>query len=209
MTRARDRLHVQRVGVPKRQIKPPRLACFKQRSDQTQLSLLSTTIIFAAQIMVFGLFSRKPALEQPVQQLRTPSPSLPGERNDSNARLVDGADSPFEGSPAPCPPPASPSPQPVYRDAAGLRKLIAGVPAQTLHEYTLTNLRNSEPSQAVLIAFSKFFDQLAPPPKLHCIRCHKEYFEVRSLCNFRHSSLFDPSGVVTSLLTSYTTCTAD
>jgi len=131
--------------------------------------------------MVFGLFSRKP---QPpatqadtdnqisneltsTAQLRTPSPST-----DSNS--IEKQNSPSRE------PPLTPSPPP-ERNASDLHALILSVPPQTLHSYTLTHLGPSNPLHLeTLTHLSSFFADLVPPPRLHCVRCHKFFFEVEN-----------------------------
>ena len=108
--------------------------------------------------MVFGLFYRK--------QLRTPSPSI--------------ADS-KKLSPAPIPPP-TPSPQPQLQDTTPLHALILSVPPQTLHTYALSHLDPSAPppSPTTITCLTSFFSTLSPPTHLHCVRCHKFFFEIEN-----------------------------
>jgi hypothetical protein len=133
--------------------------------------------------MVFGLFTRKPQpattqLDSDNQthnessstaQLRTPSPSVEGS--------IGKQTSPFRE------PPLTPSPPPEHNhvNATDLRAVIASVPPQTLHSYTLTHLDASNPPhQVTLTQLSSFFADLVPPPRLHCVRCHKFFFEVEN-----------------------------
>ncbi|KXN88973.1 hypothetical protein AN958_06435, partial [Leucoagaricus sp. SymC.cos] len=91
----------------------------------------------------------------------------------------------------------SPSPQDLITDPNPLHALIASVPAQTLHAYTLAHLipasqplsplsfphiplPSEPPSPRTLTALTNFFANLVPPPRLHCVRCHKSYFEVEN-----------------------------
>ena len=139
--------------------------------------------------MVFGLFSRKrnpsqiidvvsrpdspeqPHPDGPGAQLRTPSPSV-------NSASVDKQDSPSRD------PPLTPSPPPdalADQNATNLRDLIQSIPPQTLHTYTLAQLLPPNVLPSEMIAhLSSFFSQLVPPPRLHCIRCHKGFFEVEN-----------------------------
>jgi hypothetical protein len=64
------------------------------------------------------------------------------------------------------------------RIAESLDALISSIPAKILHEYTVSHLRNASPP--TLFALSTFFSALSPPELLHCVRCHKEYFEVEN-----------------------------
>ncbi|KAF9035418.1 hypothetical protein BDZ89DRAFT_1157802 [Hymenopellis radicata] len=121
--------------------------------------------------MVFGFFSRK-ASDDTQAQLRTPSPSVDGHL------VISGPVSP---------PPATPSPPPDASTSApttseGLATLISSIPPQTLHTYTLTRLESSSapPSPTTISSLNTFFSKLEPPPKLHCIRCHKFYYDVEN-----------------------------
>jgi hypothetical protein len=128
--------------------------------------------------MVFSLFSRKP---QPVAtqtdtepsssaQLRTPSPS------------VDSGSIGKQNSPS-REPPLTPSPPPErnHANAADLHTLILSIPPQTLHDYTVTHLGPSNSLHLETIThLSQFFADLVPPPRLHCVRCHKSFFEVEN-----------------------------
>jgi hypothetical protein len=133
-------------------------------------------------------------------QLRTPSPSV-----DSHSNLA-GPSSPGNGIRGTIYRPMSPlqnslSQLAVYSDSESqsspeqqpqqLYRLIASVPAKTLHQYALSKLRaatipststapENHLSHATLAAVADFFVDLHPPPKLHCVRCHKEYVEVEN-----------------------------
>ncbi|KAG5337717.1 hypothetical protein C0989_009042 [Termitomyces sp. Mn162] len=109
--------------------------------------------------MVFGLFSRK---RTSAAQLRTPSPSIV----DNHAPE----------------PPSTPSPPPSTPSSAVLRAYIQTIPPQTLHAYTLSRLHpsNTTLDSAMLHHLSTFFASLAPPPELHCVRCHKSFFEIEN-----------------------------
>ena len=132
-------------------------------------------------------------------QLRTPSPSVDSHTNlagpsspgngiktiyrpmsplqNSLSQLAVNSDSESQSSPE--------------QQSQKLYRLIASVPAKTLHQYALARLRtatnpstSSTPehhlSHATLAAVADFFADLHPPPKLHCVRCHKEYVEVEN-----------------------------
>ncbi|TFK43952.1 hypothetical protein BDQ12DRAFT_719125 [Crucibulum laeve] len=131
------------------------------------------------------------------QQLRTPSPSIASEtigKQRSPSQLQDAA-SPFAIPPiTPSPPPSSE----LVIDPVPLHVLISSVPPQTLHAYALSHLIPpshahplsplispasppiSPPSPRTLTVLTSFFAALAPPPKLHCVRCHKGYFELEN-----------------------------
>lgn len=165
-------------------------------------SLFHTFTFPLSAIMVFGLFSRKVQPDKPEDtqksetnptQLRTPSPSVESssvgkaQLNASPASLRE--------------PPASPSPPPegddgdlgLITDPAALHSLISSIPPKTFHEYTLSHLipptrspaSSSHvpihpPSSRTLTHLTSFFSTLTPPPRLHCVRCHKFYFDVEN-----------------------------
>ncbi|KAJ7773312.1 hypothetical protein B0H16DRAFT_1305237 [Mycena metata] len=120
--------------------------------------------------MVFGLFARKPQPEsnkvQPdaTIQLRTPSPSIvSGSSPRADERL----------------PPVTPSPPPDdVLDPTALRALIQSIPPKIVHAYTLSHLPTASPQ--ALAYLSSFFSALEAPPTLHCVRCHKGYFDVEN-----------------------------
>lgn len=145
--------------------------------------------------MLFSLFSRKqgpnqpqhdqgtesPDLIEPVQ-LRTPSPSVESSMN------VAGPSTP-PMSTALSNRPLSPlrnslSLLAVRSDTASpdstqvLHRLLSSVPAKSLHAYTLSNIRHAPPS--TVAALTSFYSNLQPPPRLHCVRCHKEYMDVEN-----------------------------
>ncbi|KAG5642521.1 hypothetical protein DXG03_002594 [Asterophora parasitica] len=119
--------------------------------------------------MVFGLFSRK---REPVTDetssphLRTPSPSVEPGTQASPTRE----------------PPATPSPPPETSKSTDLHALIQSIPPPTLHAYALSHLHPSSSAlhPETLTHLSAFFAQLVPPPRLHCVRCHKDFFEVEN-----------------------------
>ncbi|KAF5321157.1 hypothetical protein D9619_000730 [Psilocybe cf. subviscida] len=115
----------------------------------------------------------------------------------------------------PAGPADTPSPGPedaLVTDPSALYSLISSVPAQTLHFYTLAHLNPSPPSALplgitapgpiipptpeILTALTTFYSHLAPPPKLHCVRCHRGYFELENgdtACRVAHD---DESAIV-------------
>ncbi|KAK0207066.1 hypothetical protein DFS33DRAFT_1256655 [Desarmillaria ectypa] len=153
--------------------------------------------------MVFSLFSRKvqpdktqdaQQLESNPTQLRTPSPSIESSSVGKDQLNPSPTDSLHE-------PPASPSPPlegddadlGLITDPAALHGLISSIPPKIFHEYTLTHLipptqspaSSSHvpihpPSSRTLTHLTSFFSTLTPPPRLHCVRCHKFYFDVEN-----------------------------
>ncbi|KAF5388290.1 hypothetical protein D9615_000820 [Tricholomella constricta] len=123
--------------------------------------------------MVFGLFSRKrePQPDTPdaaLSQLRTPSPS------------VDSASIGKQQSPS-REPPLTPSPPPEAQKPIDLYALIQSIPPPTLHSYALSHVHPSSTIHSETLAhLSAFFSELVPPPRLHCVRCHKSYFDVEN-----------------------------
>ncbi|KAG6895983.1 hypothetical protein C0992_011051, partial [Termitomyces sp. T32_za158] len=57
-------------------------------------------------------------------------------------------------------------------DVASLRAYILSIPPQTLHSYTVSRL-HADLDPVTLHHLAAFFASLAPPPALHCVRCHK------------------------------------
>ncbi|KAF5371175.1 hypothetical protein D9758_004276 [Tetrapyrgos nigripes] len=134
------------------------------------------------------------------QQLRTPSPSA----TSAVSRGHHGNASPLDKA-TPSGPPITPSPPLVdplldnnrdaelglITDPTVLHALISSVPPKILHEYTLkhlipptssrsTTLPIHPPSSLTLTHLTSFFSSLTPPPRLHCVRCHKSYYEVEN-----------------------------
>jgi hypothetical protein len=152
--------------------------------------------------MVFGLFSRKPAVpvdsskdqheQHPqhnhnrVQQLRTPSPSIASGQSIGNPTNSPTHHHPRLVSPAQLPPPTT--------DPTALRSLLLTIPPKILHEYLLTHLSPPTPllldsettppapslSPLTITVLTSFFSALTPPPLLHCARCHKGFFDVEN-----------------------------
>ena len=168
--------------------------------------------------MVFGFFTRKapeptiiveagPSTTTQFQfpkQQHTPAPSIDSSSSQHQQLLpvpkVAHQLSPEASEPAITP---SPPPEELITDPSALHALIASVPAQTLHAYTLAHLASSQassssyplthptsglilptppplPSPRTIKTLTVFFSSLTPPPKLHCVRCHKHYFELEN-----------------------------
>ncbi|KAI0677189.1 hypothetical protein C8Q78DRAFT_1180395 [Trametes maxima] len=73
------------------------------------------------------------------------------------------------------PNPAFVPPEPTV---ASLTAHIAAIPPKVLHAYVLSRI-SSQPEPA-LPPLAAFFAELAPPPRLHCVRCHKDFVEVEN-----------------------------
>ncbi|KAL1702445.1 hypothetical protein EV121DRAFT_271759 [Schizophyllum commune] len=131
--------------------------------------------------MVFGLFSRKAhtqpesqAQTQQVQEtqspdvsqqpLRTPSPTHPmvAETSTDSTTAAMDVDTP----------PASNTEE----QLVALRALVNTMPAPSLKEYVVQYLEEDPLRMNVL----DFFKDMAPPPLLHCLRCHSDYYDVEN-----------------------------
>ena len=55
---------------------------------------------------------------------------------------------------------------------------IAAIPPKVLHAYVLARLANVP--EETLPTLAALFAELAPPPRLHCVRCHKDFVEVEN-----------------------------
>ena len=102
-------------------------------------------------------------------------------------------------------PPATPSPPPPpAADAKQLYDLMLTIPAKTLHAYTLAHLHPSlaqsssttsppagssvvdsltaapPPSPETVSKLQRFFATLTPPPFLHCVRCHADFYAIEN-----------------------------
>ncbi|KAH8096656.1 hypothetical protein BXZ70DRAFT_945552 [Cristinia sonorae] len=115
-------------------------------------------------------------------QLRTPSPSIasgsaangahpsPAPTVSTTSNRGVSPTRPIEASPGDVPLP-TPTPE-------SLSALISSVPAKILYVYTLSRIPDA--SEDTIKTLAAFFDTLAPPPKLHCLRCHKDFVEVEN-----------------------------
>ncbi|KAJ3711377.1 hypothetical protein C8R42DRAFT_360272 [Lentinula raphanica] len=159
---------------------------------------------------MFSFFSRKSAQEPASksieeslaqnEQLRTPSPSVDSALGKNAQNLSPGAQEIIHGPPiTPSPPPSGPlhTDLGLIEDPTALYSLISSVPPKTVHEYLLAHLipptRNSTksnaantptihpPSSLTLTHLTSFFSTLTPPAQLHCVRCHKFYYEVENV----------------------------
>ncbi|KAI0089213.1 hypothetical protein BDY19DRAFT_131712 [Irpex rosettiformis] len=124
-----------------------------------------------------------------MQQLRTPSPSI------DSASIARGRTSPaptttnntsysastrqISEAPILPTPIATDPPQPALLPTSeSIAKLIKTVPPKTLHAYVLEQLPSV--SADILESLCAFFNTMTPPPKLHCVRCHKDFTEVEN-----------------------------
>ncbi|KAF8806199.1 hypothetical protein BYT27DRAFT_7102948 [Phlegmacium glaucopus] len=157
-----------------------------------------------------------------IKQLHTPAPSIdsdaffngkrpsPSRTTDSDPQLPPGP------TDTPSPPPDDTE---QVTDPTALHALIASVPAQTLQSYTLAHLSRTPSLQfptstaplspQTLTILTQFFTSLTPPPRLHCVRCHRGFFELENTdrsCTVAHD---DDSAIVervrTGLGTEYET----
>ena len=185
--------------------------------------------------MVFSFFFRKHIQPTPLEanvagssqlptqfpvttpkQPHTPAPSI-----DSDALFNAQRPSPSmtaDSDPQlPLGPADTPSPPPddaeQVTDPTALYTLIASVPAQTLHSYTLAHLSSAPssslpfqtsitpPSPRTLTVLTQFLASLTPPPRLHCVRCHRGFFELENTdrsCTVAHD---DDSAIVERIRT--------
>ena len=68
--------------------------------------------------------------------------------------------------------------QPLRPTVYSISTRIKKVPAKTFHDFALSQLANADESTLKVLA--AFFENLKPPPKLHCVRCHKDFTEVEN-----------------------------
>ncbi|KAI5993460.1 hypothetical protein EDD15DRAFT_2367203 [Pisolithus albus] len=121
--------------------------------------------------------------------------------SDHDTGTANGEESP--GAQPPMTPSPPPPPPPVAADSKALYDLMLTIPPKTLHAYTLTHLRPlspepsssrlynntitpgtapipSPPSPDTVSKLHKFFATLAPPPLLHCVRCHADFYDIEN-----------------------------
>ena len=143
--------------------------------------------------MFSRLFSSKPQSNKESEQAVTAGRSLSPSTESASVSASAATGAP--GSPTRIPLPPSRSPSPVL-DPAAFHSLVTTCPPKTLYAYTLSRLQlgsanflftvllsthietHGPATPAELRALSTFFGALEPPPRLHCVRCHKGYFEV-------------------------------
>lgn len=101
------------------------------------------------------------------QQLRTPSPSEAAYNGLSSAARITMTSSEPSTSKLALPP----TPE-------ALHTLVTTIPPKTLHAYVLSHIPAAPPD--TLTTLASFFATLAPPPLIHCVRCHADYTEVEN-----------------------------
>ncbi|KAI0638536.1 hypothetical protein C8Q77DRAFT_1047745 [Trametes polyzona] len=79
------------------------------------------------------------------------------------------------GLTAVAPNPAFVPPEPTV---ASLTTHLSSIPPKVLHAYVLSRIA-AQPEET-LPTLAAFFSELAPPPRLHCVRCHKDFVEVEN-----------------------------
>ncbi|OCH94551.1 hypothetical protein OBBRIDRAFT_817191 [Obba rivulosa] len=124
-------------------------------------------------------------------QLRTPSPSV---ESASVPRGTHGVASPatrfsrlsveeqpreplLEGDSALLPLPSTAA-VPPEATVASLTGLLASIPPKIFHAYTMSKLPSAP--ESTLATLASFYTELTPPPRLHCVRCHKDFVEVEN-----------------------------
>ncbi|CAL1700056.1 unnamed protein product [Somion occarium] len=143
--------------------------------------------------MVFGFFTRKPAPEIPPESVPLPESPPPVARSPNSFKAPKAHDQVQLRTPSPSvdsvahgtpfsqvgPTAVDAVPRaPLDPTPDSLTSLIKTVPAKVLHTYTLSRIPDA--SEDVLKSLATFFDTLTPPPKLHCVRCHKDYVDVEN-----------------------------
>ncbi|PCH40921.1 hypothetical protein WOLCODRAFT_88910 [Wolfiporia cocos MD-104 SS10] len=127
-------------------------------------------------------------------QLRTPSPSIESVSNprDSKAKPISAVKEvslaieervrriSISPSRAPAAVPAAQvaASTPIEPTVDSLTTHIRSIPPKTLHAYVLAQLPKAP--EPVLSALATFCAELTPPPRLHCVRCHKDYVEIEN-----------------------------
>ncbi|KAI0337914.1 hypothetical protein BDW22DRAFT_1432927 [Trametopsis cervina] len=126
-----------------------------------------------------------------VNQLRTPSPSI------GSASVARGPNSVASLAPTtannssysstrqlsepvvlPTPVQTEPPQPALLPTSESITTLVTSIPAKTLHSYVLEQLPSA--STTTLESLCAFFNTLTPPPKLHCVRCHKDFTDVEN-----------------------------
>ncbi|KAJ3478468.1 hypothetical protein NLI96_g9730 [Meripilus lineatus] len=121
-------------------------------------------------------------------QLRTPSPSIHGAytAGGSPPPTLSGLsihDPASQMSPSRQPESSKDAnalmlPPPPVHTPTSLATLIQSIPAKIVHTYLLTHIPGAQDD--VIQSLGTFFESIAPPPKLHCVRCHKDYVDIEN-----------------------------
>ncbi|KAI5117561.1 hypothetical protein M0805_004474 [Coniferiporia weirii] len=159
--------------------------------------------------MVFGLFGRSkapaapPVVDDTEFPLRSPSPSASTSNATNPPRTPElspgdskrGLKRSRSASPEQnVPPLASGNSHLPPTNPAELLVLIKKIPPKTLHNYVVAHIPDASVQETALLC--EFFSTLAPPPKLHCVRCHKDFVEVENTDRSCHVPHDDESAEV-------------
>ena len=68
--------------------------------------------------------------------------------------------------------------QPLRPTPHSISARVKKIPAKTFHEYMLSHVATAD--EATLKSLASFLEDVKPPPKLHCVRCHKDFTEVEN-----------------------------
>ncbi|KAI0692563.1 hypothetical protein BC835DRAFT_1407003 [Cytidiella melzeri] len=125
------------------------------------------------------------------QQLRTPSPSVDSASGaaghtsavssaptTAHSFAVSSRRQTSEPVSPPTPIQTEPTQPALLPTRESLATLVTSIPAKTLQSYVLDQLPSA--STTTLESLCAFLNTLTPPPKLHCVRCHKDYTEVEN-----------------------------
>lgn len=115
------------------------------------------------------------AVDSEPKQLRTPSPSEAAFNGLGATALALPTTTTTTTATMPSLGPSTPTIPPTPE---ALHSLIATIPPKTLHAYVLAHIPDAPPDTLAVLA--SFFTTLAPPPRLHCARCHADYTEVEN-----------------------------
>ncbi|EED77772.1 predicted protein [Postia placenta Mad-698-R] len=149
-------------SLPATELPPPKLPT--SEPEQTQLRTPSPSVVSVSAI--------HGAPQSPSPASRLANLSVEGRvRQHSPTRQATASMS----APLLSPNPVITPPEPTV---SSLVNHITAIPAKTLHEYTLAHIPLVP--EPLLPALAEFFAKAAPPPKLHCVRCHKDYVDVEN-----------------------------
>ena len=158
-----------------------RVLGFFTKKSQSNLNIAASTSTETPPIIPL-ISTDLPAPSADVQQLRTPSPSIDSGsvapttvNNTSYSASTRQLSEPLI---LPTPIATEPTQPALLPTCESVTTLIKTIPPKTLHAYVLEQL--SSASTETLEALCAFFNTLTPPPKLHCVRCHKDFTEVEN-----------------------------